>query len=161
VADRAHRAVLGVMVEALRPLLGKAPLDTATAPLASCRDREGRLPEVACQGTSDLALAGRKFSGNSVRMKREHLLYHGTLLHDFPLDLIERCLAMPPRQPEYRRQRPHREFVVNLPLPAADVRKALAAAWGATEPCPDWPRRRTAQLVAGRYGRREWNEAGA
>ena len=47
---------------------------------------------------SDLALsetqhrqrfAPRKFSGNSLRVKRTHLLYHGTLLYAFDLALIE------------------------------------------------------------------------
>src|SRR4051794_4007835 len=71
---------------------------------------------VTCAGTSDLALTNapspcplpegegfeaiaRKFSGNSLRMKRSHLLYHGTLLYNFDLGLIEKCLCMPPRQP--------------------------------------------------------------
>ena len=37
------------------------------------------------RGTSDLAVADRKVSGNSLRVKRRHLLYHGTLLIRFPL----------------------------------------------------------------------------
>ena len=40
---------------------------------------------VRCRGTSDLTLNDWKFSGNSVRSRRTHLLYHGTLLYDFPL----------------------------------------------------------------------------
>ena len=43
---------------------------------------------IAVRGTSDLAIGDRKFSGNSLRMKRAHLLYHGTLLYGFPLELI-------------------------------------------------------------------------
>ena len=138
--DEAHRFVLGKLVEALRPLA----------------------PAVALRGTSDLALGDlalgdRKFSGNSLRVKREHLLYHGTLLYDFPLELIETCLASPPRQPEYRAGRSHRDFVANLSLDAASLRRALVAAWGANEPVPDWPRGLVEQLVAEKYSRREWN----
>jgi lipoate-protein ligase A len=132
----AHRLVLGTIARAL-----------------------GRwAPGVQCRGISDLTLGpdARKFSGNSVRMKRDHLLYHGTLLYDFPLELIEECLPMPPREPEYRSARPHQGFVTNLPLGRAAIRQALVTAWDAREPCTDWPRERTAQLTAQRYCRAEW-----
>ena len=135
--DATHRLVLGTIARAL-----------------------GRwVPGVECRGISDLALGpdGRKFSGNSIRMKRDHLLYHGTLLYDFPLEMIEECLAMPPREPEYRSGRPHQGFVTNLPLARAAIRRALATVWDARKPCPDWPRERTAQLTADRYLRAEWN----
>lgn len=133
--DEAHRHVLGTILDALRPLV----------PLAAQR------------GTSDLALGMQKFSGNSLRCKRRHFLYHGTLLYALDLRLIEQCLAMPPRQPDYRQNRPHSAFVANLPVEAAALRQALIAGWHA-EPAPfDWPRHRVRELVATRYGRPEWN----
>jgi lipoate-protein ligase A len=113
-------------------------------------------PGVECRGTSDLTLAGRKFSGNSARVRRNHLLYHGTLLYDFPLDMVERCLAMPPRMPDYRERRPHENFLVNLPVPAETIRRALADAFVANEPCTAWPERGTAKLVADKYSLPEW-----
>jgi lipoate-protein ligase A len=134
--DEAHRFVLGTLAEALLPLAGG----------------------VRRQGTSDLTLGESKFSGNSMRCKRRNFLYHGTLLYDFPLPLIGECLSMPPRQPEYRRQRAHQEFVTNLPASAAALRAALQAAWGAWETVDDWPRQRVRQLVASRYGQAEWND---
>jgi lipoate-protein ligase A len=134
--DEAHRFVLGKLVEALRPLA----------------------PEIRLRGTSDLAQAQRKFSGNSVRCKRDHFLYHGTLLYQFPLELIDACLAMPPREPDYRHGRNHHAFVANLPVSAAAIRRALITAWEANEPCPDWPRESTARLVAEKYSQRTWNE---
>ena len=115
------------------------------------------LPDIAVRGASDLVLGDRKVSGNSMRMRQGRLLYHGTLLYDFPLELIARALAMPPRQPEYRRGRPHGDFLANLPLSADSIRRAVAAAWGADEPRGDWPRTRTAQLAAEKYSRPEWN----
>jgi lipoate-protein ligase A len=133
--DEAHRFVLGKLVEAIRPLA----------------------PEVERRGTSDLAIAGRKFSGNSLRVRREHLLYHGSLLYDFPLELIGACLRQPPRQPEYRAGRSHLDFVTNLPVGAEDLRRALIAAWGADEPLVDWPRQLAERLAAEKYSRREWN----
>jgi lipoate-protein ligase A len=117
-----------------------------------------RVPGVHEAGTSDLALTDRKFSGNSMRCKRRCLLYHGTLLYDFSLARIGRYLRAPPRQPEYRRARPHRDFVTNLPLERAALVAAMREAFAANEPAADWPCERVAQLVAARYGREEWNE---
>ena len=134
VLAEAHRWVLGRLVGALGALV----------------------PGVGCQGTSDLAIGGRKFSGNSVRCRRDHFLYHGTLLYDFPLQLVERCLAMPPRMPEYREGRPHETFVTNLPLRPELIRKALVDAFAAREPYEPWPARRVAQLVAEKYSLPEW-----
>jgi len=113
-------------------------------------------PPVRREGTSDLALAGMKCSGNSLRCKRRNLLYHGTLLYDFPLPLIAKCLKQPPRQPDYRQNRPHGQFICNLPLPAQTLRKLLTTAWDAHLPLDVWPRRRTEDLVASTYSRQEW-----
>ena len=69
-----------------------------------------QIPDVAFQGTSDLTWENRKFSGNSLRISRQHLLYHGTVLYRSDLDLIGRCLLHAPRQPDYRDGRNHRRF---------------------------------------------------
>jgi len=133
--DEAHRHVLGIV--------GKAV---------------GRLTRgVELVGTSDLAIAGQKFSGNSVRCKREHLLYHGTLLYNFDLSLIARLLKMPPRQPDYRAGRSHQHFIMNLPLSAADLRQALNTEFAADQPLSDWPMALTQRLVAVRYSLSTWN----
>ncbi|MGA2031792.1 MAG: lipoate--protein ligase family protein [Thermoguttaceae bacterium] len=110
------------------------------------------------QGISDLAMQGRKVSGNSVRVRRHHTLYHGTLLYDFALELIDRCLRMPPRQPAYRGARPHEAFVANLPVERTDLRSVLLSAWQAVEPRRGWPQADTARLAAEKYSRPEWNE---
>jgi lipoate-protein ligase A len=118
----------------------------------------GRLnPQVELQGISDLTVGGRKFSGNSLRCKRDHLLYHGTLLCRFRLDLICQCLSTPPRQPDYRAGRAHDEFVTNLDCSAEAVRPALIEQWSAAIALDEWPRAKTRQLVAERYATREWN----
>jgi lipoate-protein ligase A len=134
--DQAHRIVLGTMASALQPLA----------------------PDVLRRGISDLTMGEVKFSGNSVRCKRDYLLYHGTVLYDFSLNLIDACLKMPPRRPDYREDRRHEAFVANLPLPGEKIRQALVSAWDAVEPCFDWPRDRTDRLTVEQYGRREWNE---
>jgi lipoate-protein ligase A len=127
--------------------------------LSTMASAVGRLvPDVAHQGTSDLAVGRYKFSGNSMRCKRTHVLYHGTLLYDFQLTLISDLLKTPPRQPEYRQARSHADFVRNLQMKVDALRGALVEAWQAYEPCGDWPHARVAQLVREKYGQREWNE---
>jgi lipoate-protein ligase A len=132
-----------------------------------------QLPAVAKAGTSDLVLQPatsnelpRKFSGNSLRVKRSHFLYHGTLLYDFDLALIPACLRVAPRQPDYRHERDHAAFVTNLPLPRADLLSALDAAWptskpATTESATNWPQDRVRELVQDRYRSSEWNLGGA
>jgi len=114
---------------------------------------------VSCAGTSDLILesTGQKFSGNSVRCVRNHLLYHGTLLYDFPLELVSSCLRNPPRQPNYRRGRQHAEFVTNLKVDAAQLKKSIANAWDATVEFTCWPRQRTEELAGQKYRADAWN----
>ena len=133
--DQVHQHILGKVLTALAP----------------------HLPGAEHVGTSDLALAGRKFSGNSLRCKRDHLLYHGTLLYDFDLALVGRLLKMPPRQPNYRSDRQHPEFITNLALPVMVLRQSLAAAFNATNLLTSWPRDRTATLANYRYSQDQWN----
>jgi lipoate-protein ligase A len=80
------------------------------------RALRNQLPEAEQQGTSDLTWRNRKCSGNSLRIARRHLLYHGTILYDFDLSLIAKCLKEAPRQPEYRGGRDHSSFVTNVPV---------------------------------------------
>lgn len=112
---------------------------------------------VRFQGTSDLTLGDRKFSGNSMRCKKRHLLYHGTILYDFPLPRISEWLDHPPRQPDYREGREHARFLTNLSRPVADIRKVLADVWNAHETTDAWPEALTTELVQKRYSRRDWN----
>jgi lipoate-protein ligase A len=118
--DCAHRYVSQKLIAALSPLV----------------------PGVACAGSSDLVISSgtatppKKFSGNSLRVRKNHLLYHGTVLYDFPLEMIERWLGEPVRQPEYRAARDHGAFLTNLPASRAAIEDALIEAWGAREPLP-------------------------
>ena len=68
----------------------------------------------AVQGTCDVAVAGRKISGNAQARRWKSLLIHGTLLVDFDFDLAEKVLPHPLREPAYRRARRHRDFLVTL-----------------------------------------------
>ena len=132
--DRAHELVMNRAVAAL----GELGID------------------VRHQGTCDLTWQGRKFSGNSLRCKRTHVLYHGTFLYDFQLEEIQRCLQLPPRQPDYRRDRSHQEFVTNLPVKPADIKQALIRQWKAYASTDDWPRQRVDELVRTKYSQQDW-----
>jgi lipoate-protein ligase A len=132
--DRAHRFVL----EALAAAIGR------------------HVTGVARRGTSDLAIGDRKFSGNSLRMKRRYLLYHGTLLYDFRLEFVEACLSPPPRQPQYRAGRGHGEFIMNLPLDQSALRIAVTTAFGPTTLAQSGPRELTATLAKDKFGNPSW-----
>jgi lipoate-protein ligase A len=130
-------------------------LAAALGPLVS---RSGSVDHV---GTSDLALVNqfaerRKFSGNSMRAKRTHLLYHGTLMYDADLSLIARYLRMPPRQPEYRAARSHAEFLINLPLARHEIIEAIDGAWPTEHALADWPSELVASLAAKRFSQASW-----
>jgi lipoate-protein ligase A len=115
------------------------------------------VPQIQCQGTSDLTLDGNKFSGNSLRVRRTHLLYHGTILYDFPVALVSACLRSPPRQPAYRQDRAHEDFLVNLPVGRSNLCHALVDGPETDGSLTDWPRLRTKELVEARYGQAAWN----
>jgi lipoate-protein ligase A len=115
-----------------------------------------QIPGVCICGTSDLALGERKFSGNSLRMKRQHLLYHGTLLYNFPLEVIAACLLHPPRSPDYRAGRDHNAFIMNLPMPVDVLRKAVQAAFACERIASNWPEALTQQLVRERFSQESW-----
>ncbi len=116
-------------------------------------------------GHTDLALGtGRssngmlcKFSGNSQRRRRNFLLYHGTFLLNFDLAQIERFLPPPSKQPDYRRNRPHADFLTNLDMPADEVKVALGEVWGAKELLENPPLGRSSELAREKYAAHNWN----
>lgn len=154
-----------LMWSVVAPRPGGAPaIDAIHAdmlePLATALRAAGR--PVLRRGTSDLALetadagGARKVSGNALRIRREAVLYHGTLLDTFDLGLVDRVLRHPPREPGYRAGRSHGAFLANLGLGRARLEGVVRAAFGATEPGRDWPRGRVAELVAERYTSTAW-----
>jgi lipoate-protein ligase A len=129
----------------LRPLHGSyaAILETTARALEAAGARH--------EGTSDIALGGLKFSGNAQKRTRSALLHHGTVLHDFDLGLVERYLREPEKQP-------HARFLANLSLPSAEIRRRLAAAWGAVARDPGEPLPPIQDLLHQKYGNRAWIE---
>ena len=115
------------------------------------------VPSVQRVGISDLAFSATadgpllKCSGNAMRSKRSHILYHGTFLYDFDVPRIGQLLATPTRQPEYRGCRGHKEFVANLPLTREELQLTLIAGWQAEGVMSHWPERQVAELVQTKY----------
>lgn len=73
-----------------------------------------RISGVHKRGISDLALGDRKIAGASIYRTTEYLYYSATILVDPNVDLIERYLKHPPREPSYRQGRQHRQFITSL-----------------------------------------------
>lgn len=113
--------------------------------------------EVRVDGISDLTVSGRKFSGNAQYRKTRFVLVHGTFLLNFDLSLIEKFLRVPAKQPEYRHDRPHLEFVANLNIASSSVRDSLREGWVADEAFLQVPLARIESLVNERYVREAWS----
>ena len=109
------------------------------------------------QGQTDLTTGGLKFSGNAQRRQRHFLIFHGSFLLNLDLGLVEKTLPLPSRQPCYRAGRSHRDFVLNLQLPASDLKSALTEAWQATTPLPEIPFAQIERLAREKYACDEWN----
>ncbi|GAB4258708.1 MAG: hypothetical protein Kow0092_06450 [Deferrisomatales bacterium] len=66
------------------------------------------------RGTGDLCVGDRKVLGSSLFCRRELALYQASLLVSMDLALVDRYLLHPPREPAYRRGRPHGAFLTSL-----------------------------------------------
>ena len=114
-----------VIVSAVLPAEGignnTRHFQTITRWLCAALERLG-VPDVSRRGISDLALARRKIGGSCIFRTRGLLYYSTTLLVTPDLALMDRYLPHPPREPDYRAGRPHRQFVSPLhpdPWPAS------------------------------------------
>lgn len=133
--DAAHNFVMTRMLAALQPVF----------------------PGLRIDGICDLVKGDRKISGNSMRVRRNWLLYHGTLLLNMDLNKLE-LLKHPPREPNYRAGRAHAEFVSNAGGSYSTVRNALVSGWQAVRSQDvDLPEEKIQQLVTTKYGNPQWN----
>jgi lipoate-protein ligase A len=138
-------------------------LDLMTIPAANCQimNRQcaalekvlGRKVEV--KGHTDLAVGNLKFSGNAQRRRRAFLIFHGTFLLGLNLELVEAMLRRPPREPDYRLGRGHREFLTNLGIESHPIKSALREIWEAGEPLKEIPE--IQPLARAKYSTDEWN----
>jgi lipoate---protein ligase len=125
-----NRFVLGRFAAALAPLLGR---------------------EVAMRGHTDLVLGENKFAGNAQRRRGHSILFHGTVLLDFDVRIIERLLPIPSVQPGYRHGRSHADFLTNLHVASDDVSRVLRHCWNATAAAAAPPLERVRRIARERY----------
>lgn len=169
--DSAHRYVLGKMTQALREISPTVKV-AGTSDLVYDMVQPNENQPIQNQTTKKKSAELIKFSGNSVRLVRKRLLYHGTLLYDFELPLIEQLLLTPPRQPEYRQQRSHQSFVGNLQATRDELVESISKVWltrsssqidqslsKATIPLADPVKEKMQCLVEEKYQTDSWNES--
>jgi lipoate-protein ligase A len=72
------------------------------------------VPGVEQLGVSDLVIDDLKIGGSCVYRTRGLFYYSTTLLVDPDLDLVEKYLPQPPREPNYRNGRGHRAFMGSM-----------------------------------------------
>jgi len=84
-----------------------------------------------CRGHGDLAISGsdgveRKVLGASLRQTSKLVFYLGVFLVEDAVPLMERYLAAPSRQPDYRAGRGHGAFCTHLATCGASVERLAA-----------------------------------
>ncbi len=66
------------------------------------------------KGISDITIGNRKILGSSMHRRDNRLVYHGVLNISEDPGIFERYLKHPGREPDYRLNRKHGEFVTSL-----------------------------------------------
>jgi len=113
--------------------------------------------KISIHGHTDLTIGNLKFSGNSQKRKKQYLLFHGTFLLDFDIPLMDKILRIPPKQPAYRQNRSHTEFLMNLNIPVEPIKQTLLQTWKAHDRFQDTPRESIEYLVKSKYSNPDWN----
>ena len=112
---------------------------------------------VDIKGDTDLVIGNMKFSGNSQKRKNHSLLFHGTILLDFDISLINKVLKEPARQPEYRNNRLHPDFLINLNVSPDSIKSSLQNGWDAHDSLPESHLSRIRDLALSKYQNEAWN----
>jgi lipoate-protein ligase A len=116
---------------------------------------------VTIEGLGDLVIGGRKCGGSAQRRLKHWFMVHCSILYGLPVERIARYLAIPDRQPAYRRRRSHEDFLSNLPLPRRILVEAICATWSPGSALSQPPARALAlipDLVSEKFGNRSWIE---
>lgn len=114
--------------------------------------------ETSHRGISDIAIGGRKVSGNAQRRRRRALLHHGTLLYRADPSALSRYLQEPADRPAYRGTRTHGDFVTALPADPVGLAGAIGTVWSADEgtAIARETMDRAAALASGKYAQAAW-----
>ena len=69
---------------------------------------------IEMKGISDIAINGLKVAGSSIFRSKDYVFFHSIINIAGNTRAMERYLKFPPRQPDYRLNRSHRDFVTSL-----------------------------------------------
>lgn len=76
--------------------------------------RDYGVKELGSKGISDITVGNSKILGSSMHRREGRLVYHAVLNIGEDTVIFERYLRHPRREPDYRQNRRHREFVTSL-----------------------------------------------
>jgi lipoate-protein ligase A len=116
---------------------------------------------VSLEGSGDLVWNGRKCAGSAQRRLKRWFLVHYSILYAFPLERIARYLAIPDRQPAYRRGRRHEDFLSNLPLSRKILVESICSTWSPGSWCstpPSGALLLLEDLLFEKFGNQSWIE---
>ena len=85
-------------------------------------------------GISDITLNGLKVVGSAIYRNKDQVFYHAVINIAGDIDLMEKYLKIPSRQPDYRQNRTHRDFVTSFKaqgyhIELTDFEQALKSEW--------------------------------
>lgn len=127
--------------------------------LAAAFERRGLA--VVHEGVNDLAIDGKKVSGNAQRRLKIAILHHGTLLYGLDLDLMTKYLREPDKRPSYRAERRHTDFVGHLPMDATQLRQVVSETFAGpveVQPPEQWELDAARDLARDKYATAKWRD---
>ena len=62
----------------------------------------------------DYCFGSRKFGGNAQSLTKDRWLHHTSLLYSYSEENLANYLTIPKKQPEYRENRPHSQFLCSI-----------------------------------------------
>ncbi|AAP04874.1 lipoate--protein ligase family protein [Chlamydia caviae] len=71
-------------------------------------------PEEFSVNENDYTLGEKKFAGNAQYIQKSRWVHHTTFLWDMDIDKLTRYLPIPQKQPSYRKQRLHQDFLTTI-----------------------------------------------
>ena len=66
------------------------------------------------KGNSDIAIEEKKILGSAIYRNKDKNFYHAVLNISESVDIFERYLKQPVKEPDYRKGRAHKDFVTSL-----------------------------------------------
>ena len=109
------------------------------------------------KGISDVVIDNKKIIGNAQRRLKQACLFHGCILYNFDIECMSRYLKYPPSTPDYRKNRPHSDFVCNLGISKKQLKTILLSIWPTVPmPCPI-EHDNILKLCKDKYSSHNWN----